>query len=88
MEDDLDNYDIKEIVKNTEGLTIAHCKELFVEHVVKGRDLEGVVEELKEMDESKLTSEDDKRGGKSTIGFNDNYDSSTDDRFEEAFEKG
>ena len=84
VEGDLENFDIKKMVKETEGLTISHCKELFVEHVVKGRELTEIVEELKEMDKAKLTSEDD-RGKRATPGFNKGYDNSVNDRFEEAF---
>jgi SpoVK/Ycf46/Vps4 family AAA+-type ATPase len=84
LDNDLEEYDLQKIVKDTEGLTISHCKELFIEYVVKGRDFEEVVKELKEMDETKLSSTDD-RGKKKAIGFNEGYDKSSNDRFEEAF---
>lgn len=84
-EDDLKSFDIKEIVKETEGLTISHCKELFVEHVVKSRDLEEVVKELKDMDKNKLSSKDD-RGEQQEVGFNKSS-SKPGDRFDEAFSR-
>jgi SpoVK/Ycf46/Vps4 family AAA+-type ATPase len=65
--DDKGVIDLKEMVKQTAELTIAHCKEVFTEHVIKGRKLEEVVKEMKNMNENKIHSDNDKP--KKGVGF-------------------
>ena len=81
--DDAKEYDLKEMVSKTKGLTISHCKSLFVEHVIKGKSLDDSVALLRNMDEEKITSLNDKEEKSGSIGFsNSSFD---DDFMNEAF---
>lgn len=58
--------DIKQWAKDTDGLSIAHLKELFVSHVIMGNKYEDAIETLRSMKEDRPKSGDDEEG---SIGF-------------------
>lgn len=59
--------DIDEWVKQTEGLSIAHLRELIVSTVIQGNTFEETIEILKDFNTKTPTSK--KFGGKGNIGF-------------------
>ena len=77
---DFNNDDLKEMVRVTAKLTIAHCKEVFTECIIKNRPLDEVVKEMHRLGSEKLHSDD--KFGKAKLGFgekneggwNDGYD--------------
>lgn len=71
--DDVGKINVKAMVEKTSKLTIAHCKEVFTEHVIKGRDLELVVNEMKKMNSESLHSEDDMQRKKIGFGEDDSW---------------
>ncbi len=79
LDDDAKNYDLESMVKKTKRLTISHCKNLFIEHVIKGKELDSVIEDLREMDEKKISSSDDKTEENSRLGFSSNSLCDTDE---------
>ena len=60
------NIDLDEWVKATEGMSVAHLKELFVAVCILGDPYEEVIGVLKTMAEDKISSDDDKI---SNMGF-------------------
>ncbi len=78
LDDDAKNYDLESMVKKTKGLTISHCKNLFIEHVIKGKGLDSVVSDLKEMNETQISSKDDVDTEGNSIGFSSASSSDSD----------
>lgn len=70
-QEDLDDkelgIDINVWVKQTEGLSVAHLRELIVSTVIQGNTFEETIEILKDLDTKTPTSK--KFGGKGNIGF-------------------
>jgi len=62
---------LKDLVEKTENFTIAHCKEVFTSTVIKGRDIQEVVEEMRSMNNESLHSQDDSPKRKGSIGFSE-----------------
>ncbi len=71
-EEDLNNknfkIDLNRWVKETEGLSVAHLRELIVSTVIQGNTFEETIEILKEFNEKTPTSS--QFSGKGKIGFN------------------
>ncbi len=67
LPEDLEIFNLDEIVSKTKHLTIAHCKEIFTEYIIKNRPLDEVVGEMRKMNEEALHSNNDKE--KKNVGF-------------------
>lgn len=80
--DDLESFDIKEMVKKTKGFTIAHCKEVFSAVVIRGRELESVVQEMSEMNSKKLHSTEELPNKKKPGFLESNESENEEDNFE------
>jgi len=52
LDEDKNKFDIDLIVEKTKDLSIAHCKEVFAEYIIKGRDLDEIIQEMKQMSEA------------------------------------
>ena len=55
-------------------LTIAHCKEIFTEYVIKGRNLDEVIAEMRKMNEEILHSNNDTEKKKVGFGAIDDFE--------------
>jgi len=78
-EEDFKKFSIKDMVQKTSELTVAHCKEIFTEHVIKERDLDEVVNEMKKMNTDSLSSSEDMKKGKMGFVDSDVFDDGFDD---------
>lgn len=61
-EGELEKIDLPKWVKDTEGLSIAHLKELIVSVLIMGKEYNSVVETLKRMKDFKSSREDNVTG--------------------------
>lgn len=59
LKNEVNKYDIDQWVKDTEGLSVAHLKELFTAVVIMGDSYKDAIENLREMKDVKLSSEDE-----------------------------
>jgi hypothetical protein len=71
MKNEVKKYDIKQWVDDTEGLSVAHLKELFTAVVIMGDSYEDAIENLRQMKDVKLSS-DDEDDYKPSFGFTKN----------------
>lgn len=59
LPEDLEENSLKEMVEKTQGFTISHCKEIFASVVIRGRNLDEVVEEMQKMNKEVINSSED-----------------------------
>lgn len=56
---EVENFDVEKWVRDTDGMSVAHLKELFVAVCVLGQEYEETISILKLMSEDKISSSDD-----------------------------